>query len=81
MVACTLVSVTSQTSDHFHSGATRSTFRHEIGWGPSGVSPRLLRTVSVASCLKTFLDELARRLELPEPEAGDVPAEAAQANP
>jgi hypothetical protein len=35
----------------------------------------------VASCLKTFLDELARRLELPEPEAGDVPAEAAQANP
>jgi predicted PurR-regulated permease PerM len=29
----------------------------------------LLLAVPVASCLKTFLDELARRLGLPEPEA------------
>ena len=45
----------------------------------------LLLAVPVASCLKTFLDELARRLGLPEPQpqmqAPLAPAEPAQANP
>ncbi|MCT0211968.1 MULTISPECIES: AI-2E family transporter [unclassified Synechococcus] len=40
----------------------------------------LLLAVPVASCLKTFLDELARRLELPEPPGEALRAEAAQAN-
>lgn len=36
----------------------------------------LLLAVPVASCLKTFLDELARRLGLPEPQPLTPPASA-----